>query len=37
MGLGMEISFHEFLLELQLNENTYLLTLQCTLQKPTLF
>jgi hypothetical protein len=37
MGLGMEISFHEFLLELQINENTYLLALQCTLQKQTLF
>jgi hypothetical protein len=37
MGWGMEISFHEFLLELQLDENTYLLALQCTLQKPTLF
>jgi hypothetical protein len=37
MGLGMEISFHEFFLELQIDENIYLLALQCTLKKPALF
>jgi hypothetical protein len=37
MGLGIEISFHEFLLELQIGKNTYLLALQCTLWKPILF
>jgi hypothetical protein len=37
MGLGLEISFHQFLLNLLLNEKTYLLALQCTIQTPTLF
>jgi len=37
MGLGIEISFHEFLLELQIGKNIYLLALQCTLWKPILF
>jgi hypothetical protein len=37
MGLGLEISFDQFFLELQLNEETYLLALQCTIQKLTLF
>jgi len=31
MGLGTKISFYEFLVKLQINENTHLLTLQCTL------
>jgi hypothetical protein len=37
MGLGLEISFDQFFLELQLNEETYLLALQCTRRKSTLF
>jgi len=37
MGLGNKNSFDEFFSNFQLNENTYLLALQCTLQKPTLF
>jgi hypothetical protein len=37
MGLGTEISFHEFFLELQIGKNTYWLALQCTLWKPILF
>jgi len=37
MKLGLEISFVQFLVELQIDETIYLLTLQCTLQKPTLF
>jgi hypothetical protein len=37
MKLGLEISFDQFLVELQIDEIIYLLTLQCTLQKPTLF
>jgi len=31
MGLGLEISFHQFLLNLLLNEKTYLVALQCTI------
>jgi hypothetical protein len=37
MGLGTKISFHEFLVELKMDENTYLFALQCTLHKPTFF
>jgi hypothetical protein len=37
MKLALEILFDQFLVELQIYETTYLLTLQCTLQKPTLF
>ncbi len=37
MKLGLEISFDQFLVELQIDETTCLITLQCTLQKPTLF
>jgi hypothetical protein len=33
----IEILFDQLLVELQIEETTYLLTLQCTLQKPTLF
>jgi hypothetical protein len=36
MGLGLDISFHQFLLNLLLNEKTYLLALQCTIRTPTL-
>jgi hypothetical protein len=36
MKLGLEISFVQFLVELQIDETTYFLTLQCTLQKPAL-
>jgi hypothetical protein len=35
MGLGLEISFDKFLLDLQSNEETYLLALQCMIQKLT--
>jgi len=31
MGIGLKISFDLFFLELQLNEKTYLLALQCTI------
>jgi hypothetical protein len=37
MGLSNKRKFDEFFSNLQLNENTYLLALRCTLQKPTLF
>ncbi len=37
MGLGLEISFHQFLLNLLLNEKIYLIALQCTIWTPTLF
>jgi hypothetical protein len=37
MGLGLEIPFDQLFLELQLNEETYLLALQCTRRKLTLF
>ncbi len=37
MILGLEISFDQFLLDLHLNEQTYILALQCMIQKPTLF
>jgi len=37
MGLGKDICFDEFLLNLQLNEEMYILALCSTLQKPTLF
>ncbi len=37
MGLNTKISFDEFLIQLQMDENTYLFTLQCTLHKPTIF
>jgi len=36
MGLSTKISFDEFLVKLQIDENTYLSALQCTLHKPTL-
>jgi len=36
MGLGLDISFYHFLLNLLLNEKTYLLALQCTIRTPTL-
>jgi hypothetical protein len=31
MRLGVEISFHQILLDLHLDEQTYLLALQCTI------
>jgi hypothetical protein len=31
MGLGLEISFHQILLDLHLNQEIYLLALQCTI------
>jgi hypothetical protein len=37
MGLGEDICFDEFLLNLQLSEEMYILALCSTLQKPTLF
>jgi hypothetical protein len=37
MGLSTKVSFHEFFVKLQIDQNTYLLALQCTLHKPTLF
>jgi hypothetical protein len=37
MILGLEISFDQFLLDLHLNEQTYILALQCMIRKPTLF
>jgi len=37
MSLSTKISFDEFLIQLQMDENTYLFTLQCTLHKPTIF
>jgi hypothetical protein len=37
MGLGNENSFNEFLSNLQMDKNIYLLALWSTLQKPTLF
>jgi len=37
MGTNLDITIDEFLIELQINEITYMLALQCTLCKPTLF
>ncbi len=37
MGTNLDITIDEFLTKLQINEITYLLALQCTLCKPTLF
>ncbi len=37
MKLGVKISFDQFFSDLYLNEQTYLLALQCIIQKPTLF
>jgi len=37
MGIGLDIIIDEFFAKLQINEITYLLALQCTLCKLTLF
>ncbi len=37
MGLGEDISFHKFLTNMFLNEETYILALKCTLQKSIVF
>ncbi len=37
MGLSEDNSFDKFLTNMCLNQETYILTLRCTLQKPTLF
>jgi hypothetical protein len=37
MGLGEDISFEQILLDLKIDEETYILGLQHTIQKPTLF
>jgi hypothetical protein len=37
MGLSEDISFEQFLLYFNIDEETYILGLHCMIQKPTLF
>jgi hypothetical protein len=37
MGLGVNISFEQFLMDLNVNEKKYIFALWSTFQKPTLF
>jgi len=37
VGLGVDISFEQFLIDLNVNEKTYIFALWSTFQKPTLF
>jgi hypothetical protein len=37
MGLGVNISFEQFLIDLNVNEESYICALWSTFQKPTLF